>query len=188
MTGYLTAACEAQDETYELVIPNKEVRKIYIEQVRQWFGDKVKTEARMLTGLYEAFEAGNAAEIEEILNRQLLTTISFHDAYESFYHGFLLALLHTCADWRVTSNAETGKGRSDIKVERADGKLGFIVEVKDVKDAGKLDAACAAAIRQIEEKDYTATLRRYRTRDIWVYGIAFYDKECRVTAKHEGAE
>lgn len=186
MTGYLTAACEAQDETYELVIPNKEVRKIYIEQVRQWFGDKVKTEARMLTGLYKAFEAGYAAEIEEILNRQLLTTISFHDAHESFYHGFLLALLHTCADWRVTSNAETGKGRSDIKVERTDGKLGFIVEVKDVKDAGKLDAACAAAIRQIEEKDYTATLRRYRTRDIWAYGIAFYDKECRVVAKHEG--
>ena len=184
MTGYLTMVGEPDNEMYELVIPNQEVRKIYIDQVRQWFDDKAKAETSSLSALYEAFETGDAVAIKELLDKQLLTTISFYDAQESFYHGFLLALLNTSVDWRVTSNAETGKGRSDIKVERVDSKLGFVVEVKDVKDASKLDSACEMAIRQIEEKDYTATLRRYRIKDIWIYGIAFCDKECKVIAKH----
>lgn len=184
MTGYLTMVGEPDNEMYELVIPNQEVRKIYIDQVRQWFDDKAKAETSSLSALYEAFETGDAVAIKELLDKQLLTTISFYDAQEAFYHGFLLALLNTSVDWRVTSNAETGKGRSDIKVERVDSKLGFVVEVKDVKDASKLDSACEMAIRQIEEKDYTATLRRYRIKDIWIYGIAFCDKECKVIAKH----
>ena len=184
MTGYLTMVSESGNDLYELTIPNKEVRKIYIEQIQQWFNDKAQAETDVLSSLYSAFEAGDVESIQETLNKQLLTTISFYDAQESFYHGFLLALLNTCADWQVTSNAETGKGRSDIKVERIDGKLGFVVGVKDVKDPGKMETACETAIRQIEEKDYTATLRRYRIGDIWIYGIAFCDKECKVVAKH----
>ena len=120
--------------------------------------------------------------IKTLLDRELLNTISFHDAHESFYHGFLLALLNTCADWQVTSNAETGKGRSDILVERKDRTLGFVVEVKDVKDASKLPTACDIALRQIQDKDYTATLRRYRVPTIRTYGIAFHDKECQIKA------
>ena len=112
--------------------------------------------------------------------------MSFYDARESFYHGFLLALLSTCANWRVSSNVETGKGRSDIIVERKDRKIGFVVEVKDVKDEIKLDAACETAMKQIEEKDYTAVLRRYRVKEIWTYGIAFWEKECRVVARKVG--
>ena len=183
MTGYLTVADYPDGNRYELKIPNYEVRQIFTQQVLEWFNDKARTETDKLTDLYAAFETGDAATITEFLNSQLLDTVSFYDAHESFYHGFLLALLSTCANWRVTSNAETGKGRSDIIVERKDRKIGFVVEVKDVKDEGKLDHACEAAMKQIEEKDYTAVLRRYRVKEIWTYGIAFWDKECRVVAK-----
>ena len=95
-------------------------------------------------------------------------------------HGFLLS---TCTNWRVSINAETRKGRSDIIVERKDRKIGFVVEVKDVKDEEKQEHTCKAAMKKIEEKDYTAILRRYRVKEIWTYGIAFWDKECRVAAK-----
>ena len=78
---------------------------------------------------------------------------------------------------------ETGTGRSDIIVEREDGQLGFVVEIKDVKDRSKLDAACDAAVKQIEKKDYTAALRRYDVEEIWTYGIAFCEKRCKVVAK-----
>lgn len=47
----------------------------------------------------------------------------------------------------------------------------------------KLDAACEAGMKQIEDRDYTAILRRYRVKEIWIYAIAFWDKECRVAAK-----
>ena len=183
MTGYLTVADYPDGNRYELKIPNYEVRQIFTQQVLEWFNDKARAETDKLSDLYAAFETGDAATITEFLNSQLLDTVSFYDAHESFYHGFLLALLSTCANWRVTSNAETGKGRSDIIVERKDRKIGFVVEVKDVKDEGKLDHACEAAVKQIEERDYTAVLRRYRVKEIWTYGIAFWDKECRVVAK-----
>ena len=183
MTGYLTVADYPDGNRYELKIPNYEVRQIFTQQVLEWFNDKARAETNKLSDLYAAFETGDAATITEFLNSQLLDTVSFYDAHESFYHGFLLALLSTCANWRVSSNAETGKGRSDIIVERKDRKIGFVVEVKDVKDEGKLDNACEVAMKQIEERDYTAILRRYRVKEIWTYGIAFWDKECRVVAK-----
>ena len=180
MTGYLTAVGYPNGRQYELRIPNMEVRQIYMEQVLDWFKGRAAAHSDKLTGLYEAFESGSADAIKEYLDEQLLDTVSYYDARESFYHGFLLALLSTCANWRVSSNIETGKGRSDIVVERRDRKVGFVVEVKDVKEYEKLDAACETALRQIEEKDYTAILRRYRVKNIWTYGIAFWEKECRV--------
>ena len=183
MTGYLTTAQKPSGSRYELRIPNREVRQIYMQQVLSWFEDKASAETDKLTNLYAAFETGDTETIKEILDEQLLDTVSFYDARESFYHGFLLALLSTCASWNVSSNIETGKGRSDIIVSRKDRKIGFVVEVKDVKDEEKLDAACEAALRQIDERDYTAILRRFRVKEIRKYAIAFWDKECRVAMK-----
>ena len=183
MTGYLTAVDYPDGSVYSLRIPNREVQHIFKQQVLSWFKDKVRAETEKLTGLYAAFETGDVDTIKEILDEQLLDTVSFYDAHESFYHGFLLALLSTCANWNVSSNIETGKGRSDILVSRKDRKIGFVVEVKDVKDEEKLDAACEAALRQIDERDYTAILRRFRVKEIHKYGIAFWDKECRVAMK-----
>ena len=183
MTGYLTAVDYPDGNRYELRIPNREVRQIYMQQVLSWFNHKVESETDKLTNLYAAFETGDTETIKEILDEQLLDTVSFYDARESFYHGFLLALLSTCASWNVSSNIETGKGRSDILVSRKDRKIGFVVEVKDVKDEDKLDAACEAGMKQIDEKDYTALLRRFRVKEIRKYAIVFWDKECRVAEK-----
>ena len=183
MTGYLTTVQKPSGSRYELRIPNREVRQIYMQQVLSWFNHKVESETDKLTNLYAAFETGDTETIKEILDEQLLDTVSFYDARESFYHGFLLALLSTCASWNVSSNIETGKGRSDILVSRKDRKIGFVVEVKDVKDEDKLDAACEAGMKQIDEKDYTALLRRFRVKEIRKYAIAFWDKECRVAMK-----
>ena len=183
MTGYLTTAQKPSGGRYELRIPNREVRQIYMQQVLSWFNHKVESETDKLTNLYAAFETGDTETIKEILDEQLLDTVSFYDAHESFYHGFLLALLSTCANWNVSSNIETGKGRSDIIAGRKDRKVGFVVEVKDVKDEEKLDAACEAALRQIDERDYTAILRRFRVKEIHKYGVAFWDKECRIATR-----
>ena len=183
MTGYLTTTQRPSGGRYALRIPNREVRQIYMQQVLSWFNHKVESETDKLTNLYAAFETGDTETIKEILDEQLLDTVSFYDAHESFYHGFLLALLSTCANWNVSSNIETGKGRSDIIAGRKDRKVGFVVEVKDVKDEEKLDAACEAALRQIDERDYTAILRRFRVKEIRKYAIAFWDKECRVAMK-----
>ena len=183
MTGYLTIAQRPTGGRYTLRIPNYEVKQIFMQQVLEWFGDKAVAEADQLSDFYAAFEKGDTETITSYLNKQLIATVSYYDAYESFYHGFLLALLNTCASWQVASNVETGIGRGDIIVEREDGALGFVVEIKEIKDRNRLDAACDAAMKQIEEKDYTAVLRRYGVEEIWAYGIAFCEKRCRVIAK-----
>ena len=64
--------------------------------------------------------------------------------------------------------------------------IGFVVEVKDVKDEKRLDTACATALKQIEDKNYIAVLNRYRVKELRIYGIAFCDKECRVVVKRMG--
>ena len=183
MTGYLTVARKPSGGRYELRIPNREVREIFKRQVLSWFTERARAATEKLAGLYEAFEKGDAEAIEKLLNRQLITTVSFYDAYESFYHGFLLALLSTCVDWCVSSNAETGRGRSDITVERRDRELGFVIEIKEVRTRAKLDEACAAAMRQAEDRDYAAVMLRYGVETVFTYGIAFCDKRCRVAVK-----
>lgn len=183
MTGYLTMAGIPNGRIYELAIPNREVRQIFMQQVLTWFNNRVSVDGG-LTELYTAFETGDAAKIEQILNQKLLDTISYHDSYESFYHGFLMALLSSCAEWYAVSNAESGKGRSDIKVERKDRKLGFIVEVKHTKDECNMETMCEGAFEQIVDKQYIAPLKRIKVRDIWLYAITFCDKECRVLAQH----
>ncbi len=183
MTGYLTAETVLEDGSFVLRIPNREIYEIYATQILEWFKDRARTERDDLQPLFAAFEAGDSQKIKELLNQKLLDTISYMDAYESFYHGFLLALLSVCSSWNVISNRETGQGRSDILVEKKDRTFGCVIEVKHAKMQNALGTACSDALEQIEAKDYTAVLRRYRYKEIRAFGIAFWDKECKVDSK-----
>jgi len=185
MTGYLTFTEEVEDSElteFYLRLPNKEVQRIFVQQVMAWFKEKSAANTEVLSELYDAFRTGDIGIIKEILDEQLIDCISYHDAYESFYHGFLLALLLPCRDWNVTSNRETGKGRNDILIEALDKSHGIVIEIKNCRD-GNMEELCDEALRQIEERDYTAVLRRYRFKEIRIYGIAFWDKECMVKEK-----
>lgn len=77
---------------------------------------------------------------------------------ENFYHGILLGLLSYEEDWIVTSNAESGHGYSHILVEIEDEDTGIVIEIKYAEN-NALDAACADAMRQIEEKRYEERFR-----------------------------
>ena len=55
----------------------------------------------------------------------------------------------------------------------------MIIELKYADD-GNLEAACAEALNQIEEKKYAEGLKRRGTKKIIKYGIAFCEKECMV--------
>lgn len=87
--------------------------------------------------------------------------------------------LRSQGDWLVKSNAETGEGYSDIFIQTPD-RIGIVIEVKYADD-GNLEAACRAALTQIEEKKYAEGGKRRGTKKIIKYGIAFCEKECMVT-------
>ena len=73
---------------------------------------------------------------------------------ENFYHGMLLGLLKSCGNWKIQSNAETGEGYSDISIQMPE-RIGIVIELKYAHD-GNLQAACKAALNQIEERKYAA--------------------------------
>ena len=183
MTGYLTITDYPDGDIYRLKIPNREIQEIYKQQVLSWFSDKLAADTGRLTALYAAFEAADTGRIEELVSGQLRYTISFYDAYETFYHGFLLALLSGCAGWDVQSNRETGDGRSDIIVEKDDYKLGFVSEIKAVRDERQMEQACDEAMRQIESRNYADMLRKDGIGQIIAYGIVFCGKKCIVRAR-----
>ena len=57
--------------------------------------------------------------------------------------------------------------------------MGIVIELKYAED-GNLEAACARALQQIEERKYAAGLQRRGVKKIIKYGIAFWEKDCMV--------
>ncbi len=183
MTGYLTLVKRPSEGIYTLRIPNQEIIQVFKQQVLDWFNNQIVQNVSQLEKIYTAFEKGDADTISTYLNEKLSLATSYYDAKESFYHGFLFGLLDKTNRWATTSNKEFGNGRPDLVLEKVDQELGIVIEVKVVKDFDKLDAACNAAIKQIEDKDYTANLREHNDKKILAYGIAFCGKKCKIIVK-----
>ena len=76
-------------------------------------------------------------------------------------------------------NREAGNGRPDIvlKYPSIRGKA-VIIEIKVAGSWKELEKKCTEALKQIEEKNYEAELRREGYQDIMKYGVAFYKKKC----------
>ena len=91
----------------------------------------------------------------------------------------MLGLLAYKDSWIVFSNKESGEGYSDILVEIEDEEVGIVIEVKYADDAD-LEAACEEALKQIENKKYEERLSDAGMRMILKYGIACYQKQCKV--------
>ena len=78
-TGYLTQADMTEQGAYKLVIPNKEVRTVYISQIQEWFKQKIADNTEQMAHFWKAIEDGNAEIIEQYLNQTLSNTISVFD-------------------------------------------------------------------------------------------------------------
>ncbi|MCL1919211.1 MAG: ATP-binding protein [Peptococcaceae bacterium] len=186
LTGYLTRTQDPlglQSEPINLIIPNLEIREIFIEKIRDWFEEKLE-DARIqeeLQRLYRAFLDADCATIDEILHNQLRATISYFDNYENYYHGFLTGLLIGGA-WSIKSNQESGGGRSDLILTTSDGSTGIVIEVKHAKKLEDIPVMCEAALNQIDKKRYKDAFLASRVKQIRVYGITFWQKSCGVVS------
>ena len=184
-TGYLTKRGRANGDEIQLAIPNMEIRKIFTTQIMEYFKERIQENGMMLKEFCEALQSGNAEEVEKLFGAYLKKTISIRDTFvkrqlkENFYHGILLGILGFQDHWAVFSNRESGDGYSDILVEIEDEELGIIIEVKYARE-GDLEAGCAEALRQIEEKSYEEVLREDGVEKVLKYGIACYKKRCKV--------
>ena len=194
-TGYLTKIGEvkvpdSESYAYKLVIPNKEVREVFILQIQEWFKAVVTKDDDTMKLLSKAIldkdEKQIARQLNIVMGRMIsiLDTKAPDDMKENFYHGLLLGLLRgSNPDWLIKSNRESGDGFSDILIKPENPDLGIVIEVKYAKEFKGLDAACDAAMAQIKQKRYDETLRDEGRCDILAYGIAFCRKRCRVAGE-----
>ena len=181
-TGYLKIiSCETfGDETYyDMVIPNVEIKSIYKNTIRSWFIDHINRDSR--TDILESVIHADAEKLEDLLCTWLTNTISCFDEQENYYHGFVTGLVSGFSGYMVVSNRESGNGRFDLVVkQRSRWHHAAILEFKVVEKYNQMTKACEDALKQIEEKDYEASLRDEQYENIAKLGICFCQKRCRV--------
>ncbi len=184
-TGYLTQCGTQVGDLTELVIPNREIKWIFVRQIREWFNQETVKNMEKLESFCRAFQENDTAAIEDGFNAYLKKTISIRDTNtrkemkENFYHGILLGLFGNMDGWDVQSNAESGDGYSDISIEIEDKGIGIVIELKYAEKAA-FDTGCREALKQIKDRNYEEKLINDGMTTIRKYGIACYKRHCKV--------
>ena len=169
---------ELVEDTYKLVIPNKEVKKIYENIFMKWFeGYQRENRNEFINKLLD----GKEKDAQKILNQVLKSSISYYDNYESFYHGFMVGFLNVDG-YEVKSNRESGEGRFDLAILPMDiDDQAIIIECKHSSSIKELRKDSKEASNQIIEKRYIEGLVDEGYENVIGYGISFYKKQCIIT-------
>lgn len=162
--GYLTITKTINGVTdrYRVEIPNKEVRKEFVDLTEQYL--------ELNTGqINNVVESILQEDMEEFYDsyKNILMLPSYHDlTSENSYHMMMLGMCVCLSDnYRVISNREEGKGRCDLIIQAKNEKrTSFVIEFKYLKDdkddiKEKLDYLSKEAIKQIQDRNYDYELR-----------------------------
>ena len=188
-TGYLTKNGDVENGMYRLIIPNKEVREVFLLQIRDWFDQVVANDHASTEKINRGFLEGKTDDIQRELTMFLGETISVLDTKarneekEIFYHGILIGILKNYSGWAVKSNRESGDGYADILLKPKNPDVGIVIELKYAHSMNELDKACKRAMGQIKNHRYDTELREDGRNDILAYGIAFCKKRCKVVVE-----
>lgn len=175
-TGYLKVTEKTDNSLYRLMIPNKEIKYIYLNIFDEWFQSIVSNTGNAFADALLHKDEENA---RMLLNDLLMRSISYYDNREDFYHGFLVGLLQ---NYTVKSNRESGNGRFDLCLIPDDfSRRGLIIECKKADSLKTLKKSSENAAEQIKMKGYMEEYLADGYTDFVGYGIAFYKKQCYIT-------
>ncbi|MDE7414781.1 MAG: ATP-binding protein [Lachnospiraceae bacterium] len=182
---------EFKKKIYTLAITNMEVRSMFADMVKGWFGGSTETayndfvKALLMNDVDAMNEFMNEIALQSFSNFDIAQSASSKDAPERFYHGFVLGLMvELDGRFQITSNRESGFGRYDVMLIPKDREkdCAYIIEFKVHKPLKEKDLAktVANALNQIEERLYEAKLVAdgFEPDQIRKYGFAFKGKEC----------
>ena len=183
--GYLKPKGDIVNERCAVEIPNREVRHVFLKDILYKLR-KASRSSEAENELENTFLTRDIDAFRTYIEEFLLESASYFDASaEGFYHGLVLGMISFMRDvYVITSNRESGYGRFDIMLKpRAEHRdfPAVVIEVKAAKtEADDLDALAAEARRQIDEKNYAASLVAEGVTDIMKFGIAFFAKRAAI--------
>ena len=183
--GYLKPKGDIVNERCAVEIPNREVRHVFLKDILYKLR-KASRSSEAENELENTFLTRDIDAFRTYIEEFLLESASYFDASaEGFYHGLVLGMISFMRDvYVITSNRESGYGRFDIMLKpRAEHRdfPAVVIEVKAAKtEADDLDALAAEARRQIDEKNYAASLVAEGITDIMKFGIAFFAKRAAI--------
>ena len=178
---------DVSDPKYELELTNLEVKIMFQNMIRTWFG-AVRSD---YNDFEKALLLGDVDAMNEYMNRVAFETFSSFDTGrrpsekaepERFYHGFVLGLMVDLKGrYIITSNRESGFGRYDVMLEpvsAADDAIIIEFKVYNSRREKSLEETLQNALQQIEDKKYEASLRArgIPAEKIRKYGFAFEGK------------
>ena len=170
-SGYLKVVRHEVDErtgreSYGLALTNREVHIKFENMIRDWFTEVTEDYNDFITGLL----IGDVPAMNSYMNQVTKTMFSYFDTGnkasssepERFYHGFVLGLMVELEGrYSITSNRESGFGRYDIMLEplgKADDGIIIEFKVRNPAEEHGLEETVEKALKQIEEKEYSAVL------------------------------
>ena len=151
MAGYLKAV-PAEDKTYEVSLPNEEVRG----EVEKLLRTRLPIDVTSFGKFSKAVSDGDAEIMERIL-KEILPCASYMNLRdENAYEMVVMTMLYSLISrYSVRTEREEGNGRTDILLtSKISGNPNIIIELKVADAEGKLDSSLDAAMCQIHERKY----------------------------------
>lgn len=162
--GYLTITktINAINDRYRIEIPNREVRKEFIDLTEYYLGLNMG----QINNVVESMLQEDQKEFYDSY-KNILMLPSYHDlTNENSYHMMMLGMCVSLSNhYNVISNREEGRGRCDLVIQAKDEKrTSFVIEFKYLKDEKnnikeELTQLSEEAIRQIRERNYDFDLK-----------------------------
>ena len=168
-SGYLTVKQRVDVNTAVVKIPNEEVMSEFQVLISEIAG----IEALDLRQMFQALLKKDMERFLKIYRGIVISCTSYMDAKENAYHMLFLGMCITLKGlYRVSSNLESGYGRSDITLEAQ--RAGYPHVVIEFKQGENLKELKKEALQQIIDQKYYAGLHG----EVLCVGLAHDKKRC----------
>jgi len=194
-SGYLTSINKTGRKSYELKIPNYEIKTVFQDIILDWLNTDLKIKQSLLIDTTKCLTNNEIEKFEIGFKKIIGDTFSYFDTQgepENVYQSYVLGLLAIIGDdYIIKSNRESGEGRYDIMLIPHDkNKFGVVIEIKQIakqeieKDIDfneRINEKIKEAQKQIDRNKYYKELIESKVSKIIKLPIVFAGKEPYIT-------
>ena len=172
--GYVTVVECFNQYMMNVRIPNGEVKSEFLKIV----AERAKVQDADLYTMFQCLWEKDIDGFLAVYRRLVLSCTSYFDAKEQAYHMLFLGMCISLNNlYKITSNAEAGHGRSDVRMEsKSKGRPHIVIEFKQGEAVESLKEE---ALQQIVDNQYYAGLEG----EVLCVGIAHDKKKCDLAYK-----